>query len=459
MLKTRASDPETMTSCSESLDTETYRVSPGLASEGLKVIRFTVLSAFIAPSIFSLCEGSRLGGTAIVYIVFLNFINVVIYTMSADAYPTETTEKTPLNPGGGGDDNTDEWVDVDLSQQPIPEKEREEWWFPSDTDPPDTGASATPSGSENIQMTTRLPTENQGASGGTAETSFNQTEPITLENRALKEIEDDFPNADWTQVNVQDKTIKDQKGRPLRTTVVVNYHTKNKWYPLFTKSPGEAEKTLNTASLPKEILKALGPYKPESQKLDDAIAETNKALQNVQNQETAQLKALNQAQTKADEAQRLRKEMDAIRDRTKDTEAKTQQLKDTNGPLDRDAIQKLKEEKRKLATDHQEKRKQLDALVKTVQQARQLQQDINKIRLSKGETERRLGRLKAQKDDMLPDDKLKQRAAELNEHITEDINIIEGDNSPEAVAAARTRLAVRNEELEIVNEKLEERQR
>ena len=165
--------------------------------------------------------------------------------MSADVYPTEPNEKTPLIPGGGGgDDNTDEWADVDLSKQPIPEEERESWRFPPDTDPPDTRASATPSGSENIQMTTRLPTENQGASGGTAETSFNQPEPITLENRALREIQDDFPNADWIQVNLQDKTVKDQKGRPLRTIIEVKYHTKSKWYPLFTKSPGEKPKRL-----------------------------------------------------------------------------------------------------------------------------------------------------------------------------------------------------------------------
>ena len=54
MLRTRASDPETITSCSESLGTLTYRVSPGLASEGLNVMRLTVRSAFMAPSVFSL---------------------------------------------------------------------------------------------------------------------------------------------------------------------------------------------------------------------------------------------------------------------------------------------------------------------------------------------------------------------------------------------------------------------
>ena len=62
---------KTMTSCSESLGTETYRVSPGLASEGLKVMRLTVRSAFIARRTFFECEGSRLGGTAIVYIMCL----------------------------------------------------------------------------------------------------------------------------------------------------------------------------------------------------------------------------------------------------------------------------------------------------------------------------------------------------------------------------------------------------
>ena len=86
MLKTRASDPETMTSCSESLGTLTYKVSPGLASEGLNVIRLTVRSAFMAFSVFSLCEGSRFGGTAIVYtymfmFMFLNLGKVYIHLL------------------------------------------------------------------------------------------------------------------------------------------------------------------------------------------------------------------------------------------------------------------------------------------------------------------------------------------------------------------------------------------
>ena len=85
-----------------------------------------------------------------------------MYTMSADYDPPE---KTPLIPGEDDNDNDDdEWRTVDFSLQPIPEEDREQWRFPSDTDPNttnpfDPGASSTPSGGENIQMTTRLPTE------------------------------------------------------------------------------------------------------------------------------------------------------------------------------------------------------------------------------------------------------------------------------------------------------------
>ena len=427
MLKTRASDPKTITSCSESLGTETYRVSPGLAAEGLNVKRLTVRSAFMAPRVFSLCEGSRLGGTAVmVYIVFLNFINVVIYFMSDDYDPTETTEKTPLIPGGADDDDDDEWRVVDLLLHPIPE---EQWRFPTDTDPNttnpfDPGASSTPSGGENIPMATRLPTEQQGASGGTAETSFStgfdQGHPITLQNMARREIEGEFSKVKENPTEFDFRYREASRSGGL--IIKVKYHTSDKWYPPYTKSRGDVEKTINT-SLPNRIKDALG------KSLTDTVNETTAVLQDLQKQEEAQRKALQQAQTKADEAQRLRREMDAIRGRTKDVADRMQELEDTQGPLDKDAIQKLKDEKRKLAADHQAKRKQLDALAKAAQQAQKLQQDINKTRLSKGETERRLGQLKAQKDAIQPLDELKQKAAELNEHITEDMRIIEDEKT------------------------------
>ena len=64
MLKIRAREPGTRTSFLLSLGTETYRVSPGLASLRSKVMRFTVRSAFIAPRVFSVCIGCKVFCTA-----------------------------------------------------------------------------------------------------------------------------------------------------------------------------------------------------------------------------------------------------------------------------------------------------------------------------------------------------------------------------------------------------------
>ena len=371
-------------------------------------------------------------------------------------------EKQPLIPGAGdnnkGNDG-DEWCDVDLSKQPIPEEERGQWRFPSDTNPNTTntfepGASSTPSSGERIPLATRLPPEQQGASGGTAETSFitgnaPDRQIITLENVARREIETEFPNASLTELQFRYKEAPRSGG----SIVEVKYHTSDKWYPLYTKTRGDLEKTINT-SLPKRIKEALG------ESLDDALDKTNTQLQELQKQEETQRQQLQQTETKAEEAQRLRREMEAISNRTKEAADRIQELEDTQGPLNKEAIQKLKDEKKRLADDHKAKRKQLDALAKAAKEAQQLQQDINKTLLSKGETERRLGQLKGQKDAIQPLDELKQKAADLNEHITEDRRIIEDENtSPSEREAAQGRLATQNQELARVNAEIEARER
>ena len=306
-------------------------------------------------------------------------------------YPTDTTDTIPLIPGGGGGDDNDNAADnpiynADLSQHPIPDEDKEDWrQFASNSTGPQ--ASSTPGG-DNIQMTTRLPPEQQGASGDTTETSFttgfDQGHPITLQNIARREIAGEFPNADFTQLEFRYKAAPKSGGQ----IIVVNYHTSDKEYPLYTKSRGDDAKTINT-SLPKRIKDALG------KSVTEELNETNAQLQELQTQEAEQQNALQQAETKVAEARRLRREMDAIRVRTKEKADKIQELEDTHGKLDTEAIQKLKDDKRRLEADHQDKRKQLDAAAKAAKQAQKLQQGLNKTRLRKGETERRLGELKA----------------------------------------------------------------
>ena len=274
---------------------------------------------------------------------------------------------------------------------------------------------------------------------------------MTQDAFARREITSNYPEASLTELEFR-------IGRG--GIIEVRYHTSEKWDPLYTKSRGDDQKTPNTA-LPKRVKAALGPYTPpQPDAVDEEIAATNKALQDQQKQEAAQLKALDQAQTKAAEVQRLRREMDDIRGRTKKAEDSIQQLEDTQGPLDKEAIQKLKKEKKELAADHQAKRKQLDALTKAANEVQKLQQDITDTRLSKAETERLLGHLKAQKDALQPLEELKQKAAELNEHITEDKRIVEDENtSPSERAAAEGRVATNTAKLERVNAEIAVRDR
>ena len=167
--------------------------------------------------------------------------------MSADYDPTDPTEKTPLITGGGGNDDDDEW------QFPPPDAD------PNTTQPFEPGASSTPSGGENIPMTTRLPKEQQGASGGTAETSFikggAQGQRVLSKAEMLRrEVQDQFPNASFTELDFRYTKTGDERG----LIIEVKYTSKDStWKPLSTKSRGDVNKTLNQ-SLSGQLKKALG---------------------------------------------------------------------------------------------------------------------------------------------------------------------------------------------------------
>ena len=366
--------------------------------------------------------------------------------------PTDpTTDTTPLIPKPGDDDDDDDdatisWDNSDLSQIPVTEDPTHDT---DSTQPFEPGTASTPSGGEQIPMATRtrLPQERGHL---IAETSFGG-EPT--ERMALEEIKKEFLMADESKFKARYKEAP-RAGRGGGGAIIeVAMRGKNKWYPLYRKSSGDVDKSFNE-SLPKEIKAALG------KSVTEELNETNAQLQELQNQEAAQQKAFQQAETRAAEAQRLHRNMDAIRARIADISAQKQRLEDTHGQLDKEAIQKLKDENRSLEAEHQEIRKQLDAAAKAVKQAQKLQQDINKTRLRKGETERRLGQLKAQKDAIQPTDKVKERIAELETKITEDNRVIVEETTPSSEReAAQARLAENEAERARLNEELEARER
>ena len=332
MLNTSASEPETMTSFSASLGTLTYSVSPGLASEGLKVMRLTVLSAFMAPRTFSECEGSRVGGTAMVYICVFRFYNFKTYVyrpnMAEGGYdPTDpTTEKTPLIPDTGDDDDDDTNPWDNLDQIPIPEEDRNEWGPPlSDTDstqPFEPGASSTPSGGEQVPMATRtkLP---QAKGPHIAETSFiegNTDGKTMIERAAWREVKQEFELADPKTLKARYFEIP-RAGGGGGAVIEVAMRGKDKWYRLYTLSKGDAEKTFNE-SLPKQIKTALG------KSIDELVNVTNADLQANQNELAAKEKQLEQAEQRAAEVQKLRRDMDALTNGIRDVEARRRELED-----------------------------------------------------------------------------------------------------------------------------------
>ena len=164
---------------------------------------------------------------------------------------------------------------------------------------------------------------------------------------------------------------------------------------------------------------------------------------------------------RAAEAQKLRRDLDAMTKRIKDTDDQIRELEDAHGrPLNTEEIQKLKDEKRALEADHQSKRQQLSQLQKNAKQADKIQKDIDKLMLDNRGLAECLDELGAKKDAIKPLDELKQNKEELETKIAEDKRVIEDEiTTPSERAAAEDRVTANEAELERVNTEIEVRER
>ena len=217
--------------------------------------------------------------------------------------PTDpTTEKTPLIPDtGDDDDNTIPWDNTDLSQILAPDYQPLD-----DTDsthnPFEPGAASTPAG-EQIPMTTRtrLPQE---SGPRTAETNLSEGDTLqnlrtNLKIEAWREVKMEFEDADEDQLDVRYKAAPiSGKGRG-GSVLEVKMKDSHKWYRLYTKSRGDLSASLN-ASLPDGIKEALRIS------LDQVISDTNAALD--ENQQR-----LSQLQKNAKQADKIQKEVNQLK--------------------------------------------------------------------------------------------------------------------------------------------------
>ena len=172
----------------------------------------------------------------------------------------------------------------------------------------------------------------------------------------------------------------------------------------------------------------------------------------LRNAERDESRLLSQHQQATDEATNLN-------NRLKRTRARVAALEKGPGSIEehRAEIDRMKTVESNLKTDLENLTKEAAALEK---QRKTQQANVAKLKAQVATKTKERNKLQAGLDSTKALDELKQKADELNQHITEDLRIVEDENtSPSEREAARERLAVRNEELEGLNEEIEARER
>ena len=367
------------------------------------------------------------------------------YEPLPDYEPEEDHGRDNAGADDDDDDDTENFHQYDLSKYDIDGRRID----PDRTQPFTPGAASTPSG-EQIPMTTRtrLPKE---LGSRTEETSFITGEPTA--RPAWSEIKQEFEMADENRLKARYKVAPRAGGGGGGAILEIAMKGKDKWYRLYTKSRGDADKSFNT-SLPKEIKTALG------KSLDEQVTDTNAALQAKQNELAAKQKQLEQAKQRAAESQKLRREMDALTNGIRDADDRMRELEDAHGSIDTEAIQRLKDEKRRLEAEKQSKRQQLSQLQKDVKQADKIRAEVDKLLRDKRGLEDRSNTLRAKQEALKPLDELKQEKEERKNKIAEDKRVIEDENtSPSEREAAQARVSENEAELARINTEIEVRER
>ena len=173
--------------------------------------------------------------------------------------PTKDDTGAAGSARGGGDDDAQDW-NLPGGPTDFPEEQRRRWPGGARRKNP-YAYKPLPHDDEGTPMST-FPKEKSGfpsTSKDTAETSFIGTPSgrimTSAEQMATREVEKDFSFMNLDRVEVR----YNETGRGTGAIIEIKMRNKTKWYPFYTKSKGDTEKTFNT-NLPKEIQAALDPY-------------------------------------------------------------------------------------------------------------------------------------------------------------------------------------------------------
>ena len=335
-----------------------------------------------------------------------------------------TTEKTPLIPKKGDDD--DDGIDWEAPGVLDPDD-------PETTQPFSPRAASTPhqpGGSYQPDEMPTFPTEDSGLVHNPGEAAWKSLTYI-------------YPDANATELEAFiDPTTK-------RLKVKMTGQGKASYF-LYTTEKSSNIQHLNP-KLSLEIRKALGEsaldqasvlQQERERNLREIVEKTNRKRQ-LEEEEAAQ------------EVQETRQEMNALRNQIRQRDEESRELEDkAGGPWDEEAIQKLKDEKRALEAEHQRKKSQLDQANAGAKTVLQLQVDINDLKLANRDIERQINKLgiKVAK----PLEELEQEKAALEERLAKNKRVLEDENaSPSDIEAARKQVEQDERALERVNEDVE----
>ena len=426
-----------MTSCSASLGTKTYKVSPGLADEGLKVVRFTVRSAFIAPSTFSECEGRSLGGTAIVYRVFSKFViskHICIHLcmMAEGGYDPTTENETP-------------WEDHRIDHDDDDEEEEEV----NTTHPFQPGASSTPyHGGEAHEMTNMDP-EEEGL-GDTVPLIPKYDDLVytedkeTLINRFKEAIKKRAPRVDFRRIVVGLGKRRENQGKAVA----------------FGPRGGETvifkQDNTFTAAFSRQYSGSLGPSSEE------VIAEDNTALRDTGQRikEAQQLEAsLNvQVEKQKQEAQELKQLEDQLEQINQRIDKKEQE---GGGTLMEQQMEtdRLKQQSAKLKRDIKAAKEKEKGYAQTVKERDKASKEVARLQRQYTAQEQERNATEKGLNSTKPLESLEQRYETLNRTNEEDQRVIDDENATSSdKQAAEARMEERREEKERLGPQIQQRE-
>ena len=210
----------------------------------------------------------------------------------------------------------------------------------------------------------------------------------------------------------------------------------------------------NNPDLPQEIKTLLG------KSIEEQIKDFKKLKAKKEAALVAKQKQKKQLEQNTDEIQELNRNIASLTNEIRDVDEQKREMEEAHGPMNTEAIQKLKDEKRALEAKKKTIQQQISQQQKDMSQYNKIQAEVEQLTHDTRELDQHLNELRAKKETLKPLDELEQEAEELNRKIKEDRQLIDDENtsSPERMSA-NVRLLENEAELDRINTEIEVRER